>query len=43
MVSVVVFARLRADDGNAVSQHKAIIAPATDADQFVSTPSLGER
>ena len=43
MVSVVVFARLRADDGNAVSQHKTIVTPASETDQFVSTPSLGER
>ena len=43
MVSVIVFARLRADDGNAVSQHKVIVTPANETDQFVSSPSLGER
>jgi MFS family permease len=43
IVSVGVFARLRADDGNAVSQHKAIVTPANETDQFVSSPSLGER
>jgi EmrB/QacA subfamily drug resistance transporter len=43
IVSVAVFARLRATDGSAVSQHKAIVTPANETDQFVSSPSLGER
>jgi EmrB/QacA subfamily drug resistance transporter len=43
IVSVAVFARLRATDGTAVSQHKAIVTPASETDQFVSSPSLGER
>jgi hypothetical protein len=43
MVSVAVFARLRATDGNSVSQHQAIVTPANETDQFVSSPSLGER
>jgi hypothetical protein len=43
IVSVAVFARLRAADGTAVSQHNAIVTPASETDQFVSSPSLGER
>jgi EmrB/QacA subfamily drug resistance transporter len=43
MVSVAVFARLRSTDGNSVSQHQAIVTPANETDQFVSSPSLGER